>query len=738
MSLNYPAVAFQARSRISGLKTSVLSHPNACMDAAAVVVAALVAFTVARAAIGTGDYGQWLMVSRYYSGESIPDYRTITAVPPMLPLIVAGLSQIITDPIAVMTTTKIGLVVALFMASYWAGSGIFGDRGAGLLGATATMFVTDRMLEMFAFGGLPQATCLVFLAFAIGSFARGYRADGLAMRYWTIGALAIMLAALSHAGTGSLAILSGSGVAVVAAFANSRLSIRDRLMALAPMSLVLAVLSVYWLLVIIPENHQYLVNSASLNYRGPWAFWRRLSAYDWNVILAIGGGLVVGLSAAYELYLRRLGSFALLAVWAAAVWGFFGLAILTHVGTEYPRFQYPLLQPLALGLGGGLANLARKANRWLSLDALQAKIVTPLAALGLVLLAVGPSTAAAFGREANFYKFPSLGNVIASAQLLDKQLPPDGSVVTTVAVGKWFEGVTGRPALFWMPNRYSFRPVERERSLAADVILRSSFSASDGQFFLRYTGLSNDVPTSPWIGINHLGEYIDLLTVLPSRFEVVSNDGTTTSLSSLQASSMHTSKDDEAAYVEETFAGEPAGDQMVVSQRALFSQESTTLSFTYDVGTDQPIEELRLTLHPLLGQTPTAMIPVPDGMDFEFPEAANVQPRISIRVPSDGTTSVTAGDGGDIEIVSRGSTTLSFDVSFEPNAPAINDTGFFYPAKLVDQYSIDSAILENDDAFPQRMVRLEALGFEPLGLAGDYVVLTRKIPEDNAGQGGTQ
>ena len=29
-----------------------------------------------------GDYGQWLMASRYYLGQPIPDYRDVAALPP--------------------------------------------------------------------------------------------------------------------------------------------------------------------------------------------------------------------------------------------------------------------------------------------------------------------------------------------------------------------------------------------------------------------------------------------------------------------------------------------------------------------------------------------------------------------------------------------------------------------------------------------------------------------------------
>ena len=51
---------------------------------ALLLIGATLAFLVARMPIdGRGDYGQWLMTSRSYLGQTVPDYRTITALPPL-------------------------------------------------------------------------------------------------------------------------------------------------------------------------------------------------------------------------------------------------------------------------------------------------------------------------------------------------------------------------------------------------------------------------------------------------------------------------------------------------------------------------------------------------------------------------------------------------------------------------------------------------------------------------------
>lgn len=730
--MNYFVALTRAKVQFASLQVLTSARPDTWISAATLSIALLVFVVVVKSPIGTGDYGQWLMVSRYYAGESIPDYREIAAVPPVLPLFVASLSQVVHDPIAIMTITKALVVVAFYLATYWAGAGIFNDKSAGLLGATATFLVSDRMLELFAFGGLPQATCLVFLAFAIGFFARAQRYHGLAMRYWIGGSAALLLAALSHAGTGSLAVLSCSAVAIVAALGNSHLSLRRKVIALTPLAVCLMALAPYWLLVILPQNHEYLLNSASLSYRGPWAFWRRLSAYEWNLVVAGFGAVALLIGVWRELAGQRLGHFSILIVWAAAVWGFFALTILSNVGTEYPRFQYPLLQPLALALGGGVAALARASARWLIFDPIRSQVWVPLTILAVTLLFIGPSTVTSFGREAQFYRFSELSHLIQRLEGLDQNLEPDASIVTTVAVGKWFEGVTGRSALFSMPNRYSFRPVERERSLAADVILRSTFSATDGQFFLRYTGLTQGVPTNQWVTINHRGEYVDLLQLSPSAFQVMSGGQIVASLGTLEPQGFESLLDDDVVFIESHFGGKAQDSPLLVSQQAVISKSTTTLAFTYQVATGISVDELRMTLTSLLGRTPAGVAFLADSVDLAFPELAQSQPYLKIRVDGRETSILQDADGG-IRIVARNTTTLRFEVSFEPTAPDINGSALLDPAEMVDQYKIEAAVLVADTSLERRIERLAALGFEAQGEVGGFVFALRKPAFEHKG-----
>ena len=80
-------------------------------DLAAVALAAAVAFAVARAPLGSGDYGQWLMVSRFFLGEDIPDYRNAWGVAPLIPMFLAAVRFVTGDPYVALNVVRVTLIV---------------------------------------------------------------------------------------------------------------------------------------------------------------------------------------------------------------------------------------------------------------------------------------------------------------------------------------------------------------------------------------------------------------------------------------------------------------------------------------------------------------------------------------------------------------------------------------------------------------------------------------------------
>src|SRR5207245_3560216 len=96
-----------------------------------------------------------------------------------------------------------------------------------------------------------------------------------------------------------------------------------------------------------------------------------------------------------------------------------------------------------------------------------------------------------------------------------------------VREAKWIEGLTGRATLFSNAIRYSFRPDEWQRSLAADTLTGSSGALVNEFFFARFAdpGSSKHDRQGLIIGANHGGEFVDLLSMAPSHAQLLAPGG---------------------------------------------------------------------------------------------------------------------------------------------------------------------------------------------------------------------
>jgi hypothetical protein len=143
-----------ARAPVRAGRTWRLQDPELLVfDLAAMALAAAVAFAVARAPLGSGDYGQWLMVSRFFTGEDIPEYRNAWGVAPLIPMFLAAVRFVTGDPYVALNVVRVTLIVALVLSFYVAAGALFRSRGAGLLAAVFAVIVTDRFMDLVAFGG---------------------------------------------------------------------------------------------------------------------------------------------------------------------------------------------------------------------------------------------------------------------------------------------------------------------------------------------------------------------------------------------------------------------------------------------------------------------------------------------------------------------------------------------------------------------------------------------------------
>jgi len=698
------------------------------IDAAALGLAGSIAYLVASTQIGFGDYGQWLMLSRFYLGQDIPDYRHALAVPPLVPLMLAAIRLVISDPFMALQILKVVMAVGLVTSFFLAGAAIFRDRAAGLFGAILGLLVTDRVLELFAFGGLPQISALVFMALGIAAFAEGSNRPTAQRRWWVLGSLCLALSVLSHAATGTMAIVSGGAVATLSALQHRELTWRQRGQLLAPLIVTLALLAVYWVVVLLPKNHELAANPASLAYRGPDTLWSLLLAHQSTVFILALGTAVALLGGLYEAFSRNFRGYLLAATWVSSAWGMLALSIIAGAATDYPRFASPLVAPLAVAAGGGLAFVCNRAAHLIPRPIREpSRVGLPLALAGLVAMFIGSQTVDAYQREASWYAMNQMEDVVAVAEWLPSHLPADAAVLTTTKEGKWIEGLTGREALFSLPTRFSFRSAEWDRSAAAETLLRSSASITNEFFFVKFPLVGKTTMQDPWISINHGGEYVELVRLPPTLTKITLSshgDMAQVTLAELTVTSVETSESEDSVEIKAAWGGKVRGATVLYKRTVRLARGSESVDVTDEVTSSLPITALEVEVRPILKEASPATVLHDDSGEFIFPKLGKTQPRLEVSAPVQ-TVSMKAGAANSIVVRAAKSARLDLQLSApEPGSP-VYSLGLLLPDQLVTRYRVGAAVLARDATLAGRMQRLSALGFKAELELSRYVVMVR-------------
>ena len=705
-------------------------------------IGATLFFVVARMPIdGRGDYGQWLMTSRFYLGQNVPDYRSITALPPLIPFLLAVTRLIIPDQGIALQVFNVGMLLALVASVYLVAAVVFADRAAGLFAIALAFLVTDRFLELFAFGGLLQAGALTFTLLSVAAFVQAGREAHAAHVWWTLGGLSLALATLSHVGTGLLAVPVCFGVALISGLKTARNAptwahgAEDRRRVLRAVSGALVIPLVvlgYWLLVLLPASVEYVTNPASLNYRGADRLFKALESY-WPTILVIAIGvafLVIG--AARDLRQRRLGPYVVLSVWTAAAWASLLLSVVSQASTDYPRFATPLLAPLILAGAGGLVSLSRWLAGYLNArNPDMRRVDWRLGVLAIVCL-MGPLGFQRYASHVRFYKPLDAAGLTSVGTWLNEELAAGESVVSPVREGKWIEGVTGRAALFSQPVRYTFRPTERQRSLVADAIVRSTLAVASHDFFLKFSyGASNGqrtVPRGLIVGANHRGEFLDLLQIPASEVRVLGTAGPDDTRATLlgsrpQGFDQRIVQSD--AVVSTTWNGGPQEGPLVLAETTVVRGDSPSFELIDQVAaTALPVGGVELQLWPLLPTTAARIDQTGRHADLYFPRAGLDEPHLRIEAlgPND---VISLGSDGALTVRSA-TDRVHLRVTDLTTGEGTSGVQVLDPAQLIQAYDVAAVVLiRYDPAFEARERRIEDLGYR-LGLsAGAYALMVR-------------
>jgi hypothetical protein len=684
--------------------------------------------------LGSGDYGQWLMASRPYAGLDMPAYRAEAAVPPVVPLLMGGVLRVVGDPVLAVHVMAVLLLVALGVAVYLTAASFF-DSLAGLLAAVLALLVTDLFLQLFAFGGLLQAGSIVLLWLSMAALWQARRDPSHAQRWLVVGALCIGLGGLTHAGTTSIAAPAGVIVTglVVLGLGGTR---RGALLRMVPLGVILAGVAVYWILFLLPGATDLARNPASLDYRGPGRLVDALTG-SWPTVAIIAvGGLSVVIGAGREVVMRRIGPWLAVLSWTAVTLGVLGAAVFTGASTDYPRFVTPIMAPLVVAAAGGASFLLRSGGSVISrATRVGSAKGWGVVAAGILLAAATPAAVGGFAQEARGYEVPDSIGLNDAASWVRDNVGGDEVVLTTAREGKWLEGISGRGALFSNSVRYSFRPEEWQRSLAADTLLRSTGGALANEFFfakLTDAGAFDGSPRAVSIAANHGGEFVDLLGTVPSGTTIVAPGGKAlATLANLELSLASLSQQADDAVSRTVWSGARLGTPIELHRTVSQHRASSTLEITLAVPDAVPSESLELTLN-AGGQTPLDRAEVQGSeANLWYRPLGSGAPHL--RVVASGTNAaviqrpngrlVAAAEGHSLRVLITDLTAADFP---SMGLQALD------PAQLADRYGVRAALLQRGPALAARERRLEGIGFRVARTSGAYELMIR-----DPGSGGT-
>jgi hypothetical protein len=693
-------------------------------DLAVVGMAIAFAVAISSAPLGSGDYGQWLMVSRLYAGEDVPAYRELGGIAPVVPALLGLIRIFVDDPFVALNALRIVMLTWLIMGFYLAGTAIFGSRSGGLLAAIVPMLMTYQFLELFAFGGVLQAASIVFLLLAMAALALAARGSPEERAWWTTAALCAGLAILSHTGSVVVIVPSLLAAASVVLLRRGARDWRAWPRRLAPAALVAAIPALYWAVVLAPANSSYATNPASLAYRGPDRLFDPLFEPGLTLTLILAGVVSLGFGAGRCIRRRRVDGYALVAAWAAATWAVTVAASAAGAATDYPRFSPLLLAPLAVAAAGGVAEVAALVDRRMARSGLP--VHAPIAVAALLLLVLGPRQIDTFHGRAEGYALQDQDGIRAAAHWLDVHLPDGQTVIATSnREGKWFEGLTGEEALFAGPVRYSFRASEWERTLAATSVTRSTTAVVNGAWLGMFSANADAgrvfVPVELLLAMNHDGEYIDVAE-LPDTEAYVMRDGRPfATLANLDPVDVERIADDHRVAVRTTWTGVREGVTVNWVREVSLEAGSEALVVRDSVSADVPLDGIVVSVRPE-GQYPLlSTLADATSATLRFASAGQRPPLLVVSSPT-GAHLASTGP----RVVATGGTEMTLQLTAATAGSPIGNLSLLYPPQVLEDYGVGAAIVNSGPATEERVERLRALGFTRELRAGEYLLMVRE------------
>lgn len=462
------------------------------------------------------DTGQWLTISRYYSFDSVPSDRSVMTVPPVVPLLLAGLATI-----SGTTGAPVMLAAALYAGfcamAFVLGKRLCGDAVGGLFALVTIAVLQSQLFEFFAMGAYPQLAALLGMSlclYALLALAR----DASVRSAWLTLAGGVALTLFSHTPSATVLVPAlGLSLAYVIWSADEATMDGGRRGVMWRALQTLGPVAALWLVFLFINRDVifgYANVPAAYDLKGPDKLidniWRN------NVQrIVFGGGLAMTLALPFmktgPVSLRRNPSIVL-AVWTAALVAVVGSAALQRTGTDYPRFAAYFIVPLGLAAAAGVQSFGPSRG-------------AAIAILVPALLFAGHDGLRYFNTAARFYGMNERSDDLAGVATWLNTSAEEGGVIGGTRETKWLQALTGRDSLLYLPRIYIVRPWEVERAIAAEVVHRSNGGIETGRMLVTANDggqdFGNVFPTGVRVDAFRKGLYTHAFTMRDSTQSLV-------------------------------------------------------------------------------------------------------------------------------------------------------------------------------------------------------------------------
>jgi hypothetical protein len=450
----------------------------------------------------SGDSGQWLTISRYYLGESMPADREAAIVPPVVPVILAGFSAVLGKPAAIVALAAVcyGAIAGL---AFLLGRRISGAATAGLIAVILVAAAQRELFELIAVGAYPQLAAIVGMAAALYALIDLARAPDRG-HSWMLLAVATGLVLFSHTPSATVMLppLGASLAYIVWSSDRRRETLKAAFGALRPVLLLWALF--------IGMNHDVIFGYANVpatfDLKGPDRMWNIVWRHDAQRMVFGAGAIAL---VALPLFLRGGASWrkqptVLLLIWTGSLAAMVAFAAVRHVHTDYPRFIAYFIVPAGIAAAAGV-------------QACNPSRVATVALAAPLLLFAGYESMGHLDDAARFYGVNAQSDELIDASAWLNESGEQGAIIGGTRDTKWVQALTGRTSLLYLRRISITRPWEVDRAIAAEVVHRSSGGIESGRLLTTANDGGEDFGTIHPAGVRidafHKGMYSPALQI---------------------------------------------------------------------------------------------------------------------------------------------------------------------------------------------------------------------------------